>query len=677
MGVELLTTIVDIIFDLFVFLFELGALLLEITLWLFGILFMLLEPVLDALVSLVSGGLSWVGRRRLLDVHMPGDEPLNLEHSTRYDSSTSTFMRKMMESARSLQEDGFLQQSMSAFRHIQAGLKRNAAENRRYCLSGQEAERDGCRATHLRPIRGEDLQALIYGQQEEELPRAQRIPYHLQQPHRQLLGLEPPPVTRRRIGGHNHTLLKERLVGTLSHVWATAKRVYEHHRRFHVKDVEKHLATLRNVTGLHSMQHAWRAAGKLLEPHTKYRSPEDVFMALSTENTTLHRLFKPYDTGQAERQFWSDSEASGSNPYSSKSQRTNRAGRRLLAQEFATVAGTDCFTSNPRNPLCMPDIPQNLTLCPQNLTSTNITGNETCVEAGYINTTCIWCPARFFNGFHAIQYLISANPFVKLFFFSFTAVFPWLSWLLFIIDPDAILSGRGIICVIFHFYDILLIPATFYLGWVFVLPLLQALWRCIRSVLKARRSDKIDALLQSYESNDTTEYDREFERFRFDSEMNPNKARTGDPYAQPRQTYSLGVPPGGIPIVSGESEELQGIQAQLGDLNPQRGSTRLAESYKQVETGSGAARERSLQALQRWRGNRLQYYGEHLSAVYGSPASVLAAAGGQHMRLSEEEHIDLHGSSIDVISSVTLGAWQARLRRQHAQFGQAGPSWWW
>ncbi len=89
--------------------------------------------------------------------------------------------------------------------------------------------------------------------------------------------------------------------------------------------------------------------------------------------------------------------------------------------------------------------------------------NETCVEVGYINTTCI------FNAFHAIQYLISVNPFVKLFFFSFTTVFPWLSWLLFIIDPDAVLSGRGIICVIFHFYDILLIPATLYLGWVFVL----------------------------------------------------------------------------------------------------------------------------------------------------------------------------------------------------------------
>lgn len=347
------------------------------------------------------------------------------------------------------------------------------------------------------------------------------------------------------------------------------------------------------------------------EPWLMLESPDAWTLALSPEGYSWHGVLAHFDQDKHRRRFWHDhhrhhgreppdpwsrefvhaqrveredrklakacrrAEARGRNVTAGNVECARvtslvkggrgRSGRGLKEQEFKTVATTDCFTSDPRNPLCLPEIPGNFTVrIPPLVLPFNITGNETDGPGGLCRfyqdaACCVLCPARIWNAFTAIRMLIISNPIALIFLATAEAVMPWLAWLtkaILLVPPDEEVTLLDFICVILHVYDVLIVVFLGLLFYWLLWPFVVWLRRCIRHWVQAVADARAAEQKHRDRAKDSRELDERLARYMYDSQMNDGRrSGRGDRGGRMRRTYWAGTSGRMIPVNYGDEEE--------------------------------------------------------------------------------------------------------------------------
>jgi hypothetical protein len=160
---------------------------------------------------------------------------------------------------------------------------------------------------------------------------------------------------------------------------------------------------------------------------------------------------------------------------------------------FEMVAKRDCF-SEPRNPLCLPEIPESFSFeIPKIVWPSNLTEATDC--SPWRNTGCLYCLDRLHNGFQSLRFFLSGFLIPLNFLLTtFTLAVPWLSWTVdwvFLVPKGEIASLFDFVCYFQHLYDFALFLLTIAFFFKFVLPVIhifivKPLLRC-RTILTTRK----------------------------------------------------------------------------------------------------------------------------------------------------------------------------------------------
>lgn len=315
---------------------------------------------------------------------------------------------------------------------------------------------------------------------------------------------------------------------------------------------------------------------------SSYESEYDLLESLSLEDTYLHRFLAQYDKDRDVRRYWgryhsekrkqhlaphlsvkqgvdgrNNSTATSSSRHrfqgnvryhhhdiNGRSTGQRHHGRRMMnAQTFGQNPGSsspsatdtpttnslpllssaDCFTSDPRNPLCIPELPENFTLCIPNIVWPKaITGNETC--RFFKPTTCVFCWERIYNFFGWWRTILAAIVSAVNYIDVVGTVFPFVKWIVDLLIPGGTNNKLTIVdyvCLVKYLYDMVLVGIVIYLFYLLAWPLVAAFYAFGLLYYEAY-TDFMQALEEEEKfAKDPNELDRVLLHVYWDSLLNP------------------------------------------------------------------------------------------------------------------------------------------------------------
>jgi hypothetical protein len=198
----------------------------------------------------------------------------------------------------------------------------------------------------------------------------------------------------------------------------------------------------------------------------------------------LEGIISGYSIGANGGSFPSNPPVSISNQSSARGQIDNRTSDTASLPLFDLLTETDCYTTHPRNPLCLPEIPQALVIgtCPVLSWPANATGQDFCNYLfcpsprnlldwrAYIS----WC--RIWNGVKMLLFFLAYFPILTSTIGIIIERFPWLGWALkwlLVFPPGHTPDEIDWICWVMHLYDAWLDIFISYLLWLLVFPFFE------------------------------------------------------------------------------------------------------------------------------------------------------------------------------------------------------------
>jgi len=543
--VELLLVLVQIIFPILMVVFEVITALLDIVVWILTVLFWVLEPILDALAALVGGR----SKRSFIPPATPSEDALlhtvfgpGFSDATRTSADIPASERAFLDSLSHLQQTQDIGSIRARYTAIRNRLDPLTASNpilsaALYAPDPGSAITDLFSDRSVRPFSHADIvHAMTYMgmgpnitdpsdpayiqwetnaivQMEENL----RAEVHRERvkrstiPSRMHAG-DPHYHVKRAYHAHSaarRTRVAQRLSTAFDAVKPTFLDKYWRFRQEHATDerignaLDRAWEHGKNRTGWHThhhfLDHAHGALSSARESLT-FHSYEHFLHTISPSHSSWHQWLQTLDPDRHSRRFWNRYIAEEGEPDWKERERervrrsnaTLSTTRRLQEMELSVLYDNDCFSSEERNFLCLPEVPSNFTLCPAKLCSPFDLNNGTCTQFGYIDTNCVLCPARFKNAWVVIGYLLSLTFIIPLAVRTLANVvaIPFLSDLILFIGPDDTISVQGILCTLIHLYDLLIIFATFLFFYLFVLPFISAFIDCVRHWIEAWEDDR-------------------------------------------------------------------------------------------------------------------------------------------------------------------------------------------
>ncbi len=337
-------------------------------------------------------------------------------------------------------------------------------------------------------------------------------------------------LKRRRERYHDHSanrraLVMDRLSQASQLASGKIASKYSEFRDQHATDevIEHHISNLgfhlRNKTGFESVQHVAEWMHGFITENNPTRYGFDHFLhTISPSHHPIHQALQKLDPDRSERLFWNEHVAAFNltNFNTTTYLFVGHAAHRRIAKrmEFSILATTDCFGSEPRNPLCLPEIPANFTLCPPKLCFPFDINEAFCDMFGYTSTRCVFCFARLQNALKAISFiaLVVFKAATK-FIFNIFSIFPFLEFEATFLDLDATAVVGNVLCFFIHLYDIWITIAFLYALRFWIWPLIMVFINCVQMFIQAARDN--EAYLSQLESRDeeSNAIDRELRRF--------------------------------------------------------------------------------------------------------------------------------------------------------------------
>ncbi len=225
------------------------------------------------------------------------------------------------------------------------------------------------------------------------------------------------------------------------------------------------------------------------------------------------------------------------------------------------LLGADCYTSSPRNPLCLPEIPASwrITKCPEFVWPENFTIPQDC---SYLYTPIPRTPFTFFtvlswdwiwNGIQSIRLFFSLFPLFTTTIGIFTEKWPWAAFIFrpfLALPPGKTPEPRDWFCFVeFAPYSLWLLAFLSWLFYVFIWPYIELAadvllsWGAFVGTFAAADELRHESMRQTSHL---------FWRAAYDSDMNPGVRFHGDhdyfkrDYTGRRPTYQMPLGPGDL-----------------------------------------------------------------------------------------------------------------------------------
>jgi len=267
---------------------------------------------------------------------------------------------------------------------------------------------------------------------------------------------------------------------------------------FHADNVFNHFSNILKRFGYHS---PWDVYNHFIETHG-----DAAAFVLSLSAMTEHPLIKYWkekDPARDERPFFHDWHTQQQELAKMRTSRSgNGVGRKLLQDEgvgnegnsqekfdgLEIISKTDCYSS-PRNPLCMPEIPESFSWSLPTVTWPDDIKDDSDVCPPWRMTKCLVCLDRYHNAFQSLRFIISGFPPFNFALTVFCELIPFLSWMVdwaFLIPKGEVVGLREVLCFIIHIYDLIVFFVTLWAIGFFLFPIINALliipWRnCVHS----------------------------------------------------------------------------------------------------------------------------------------------------------------------------------------------------
>lgn len=166
-----------------------------------------------------------------------------------------------------------------------------------------------------------------------------------------------------------------------------------------------------------------------------------------------------------------------------KSNEEGGSTRKLLASRnklegLSIIATTTCW-SDPRNPLCMPDLSWVPIWSPNLISLPDEISSDSNFCSPWEPSTQIWSTRRLLNGWYSIVFLLGAFPPLNYFLYGFTLIVPWMSWsvnwVFAVVPGGELASFEDIFCFFIHIYDLFILIVTYLFFRYIIYPIFEEL----------------------------------------------------------------------------------------------------------------------------------------------------------------------------------------------------------
>lgn len=274
-------------------------------------------------------------------------------------------------------------------------------------------------------------------------------------------------------------------------------------------DVASHVNKIAEISGFASTTHAAEHIAN------NFADPTDILQKFSPSSSKAFREFANFiDEDVEERPFWHTFVENNAIP-------APNGKKRMQVLDLALLMRLDCYTSQPRNWLCVPEFKSGFELGPVHF-NIPIDGNKEKMCPNYIQTNCFFCFSRFINAFYAVTTWISLFVGVTDSALAIVIRYPIFGALFdFILQTPAghLPTVRQMLCAtVIYLYDVIMVVLLIWFFLKFVLPLIKFIWHFIQHYL-AHRTRLRTWIDTDHVRHTTPNY--KFERFLYDRTLNP------------------------------------------------------------------------------------------------------------------------------------------------------------